>query len=218
MISIKNLSKTYHLNNTNVLDNINLDINMNSFVALLGRSGSGKTTLMNIIGCLDKANSGSYYLDGQDTQGCTINQLAQLRNQYIGFVFQQFYLLPQLTAQENVALPLFYRGVDINTRMQMAGEALNRLELGDRLTHRPGQLSGGQQQRVAIARAMITNPQIILADEPTGNLDSATGEYIMSLFRELHNQGKTIILITHDKYIASLANQQIKLVDGRIEL
>lgn len=186
------------------------------FVALLGRSGSGKTTLMNIIGCLDKASSGDYYLDGQDTQNCSINELAVLRNRYIGFVFQQFYLLPQLNAQENVALPLFYRGVDQNTRMQDAASILSKLGLGERLTHRPSELSGGQQQRVAIARALVTDPKIILADEPTGNLDSATGEYIMSIFDELHQLGKTIILITHDQSIATLAQQQINLIDGRI--
>jgi len=217
MIVIKDLCKTYDFNNTNVLDNINLEIKTNSFVALLGRSGSGKTTLMNIIGCLDKASSGQYYLDDHDTQQCSVNELAILRNRYIGFVFQQFYLLPQLNAQENVALPLFYRGIDESTRMQEAATILTKLGLGDRLTHRPSELSGGQQQRVAIARAIITDPKIILADEPTGNLDTTTGEYIMSLFNEFHQQGKTIILITHDKHIASLAHNQVHLIDGRVE-
>lgn len=222
MIVLKNLNKFYHQSNHQniqqipALKNINLTIKNNSFVALLGRSGSGKTTLMNIIGCLDKASSGEYYLDNHDIQNSSINQLAVIRNNYIGFVFQQFHLLNQLTAQENVALPLFYRGIGLSDRLNQAKELLNKLGLGDRVHHKPKELSGGQQQRVSIARALITDPKIILADEPTGNLDSRTGHYIMDLFNQLHSIGKTIILITHDQEIAKQAKQIIQLVDGEI--
>lgn len=220
MISLKNVTKSYqHLNNNvKVLDNINLEIKSNSFIALLGRSGSGKTTLMNILGCLDKIDTGEYYLDGHNIHTYNVKQLSIIRNSYIGFVFQQFHLLPQFTALENVALPLFYRQIDTNTRLQKAKELLSVLGLKDRLYHKPQELSGGQQQRVAIARALITEPPIILADEPTGNLDSQSSEYIMKLFKDLHQKGKTVIVITHDQYIANLTHKQILLVDGKINL
>lgn len=218
MILLKNVTKSYQRGNISVpvLTDINLKIDHNSFIALLGRSGSGKTTLMNILGCLDQADSGEYYLEDHAIHTYSVNQLANIRNQYIGFVFQQFHLLPQFTALENVALPLFYRGVDILTRQNKAKELLNELGLAERMHHKPQELSGGQQQRVAIARALITDPKIVLADEPTGNLDSKSGQYIMSLFNKLHADGKTIILITHDQAIADLAKQQIKLSDGKI--
>ena len=218
MISLKNVTKSYSRghNNIPVLQNINLDIHNNAFIALLGRSGSGKTTLMNILGCLDRLDSGEYYLHHHPIHQLNINELAQVRNNHIGFVFQQFHLLPQFTAVENVALPLFYRNVDEQSRLSQAAAILEQLGLGDRLHHKPSELSGGQQQRVAIARALITKPDLILADEPTGNLDSKAGEYIMELFNDLHRNGKTIILITHDSNIAALAHSQIHLVDGMI--
>jgi len=219
MIKIKNLTKGYKRGNITVpvLNNINLYIKNNAFTALLGRSGSGKTTLMNIIGCLDKADSGEYYLDSHDIQNSSVNQLAQIRNKYIGFVFQQFHLLPQLTALENTALPLFYQGIATDIRLNKAKDILASLDLESRVHHKPNELSGGQQQRVAIARALITDPKIILADEPTGNLDSKSGRYIMELFNNLHTQGKTIILITHDQHIADMADEQISLIDGEIK-
>jgi putative ABC transport system ATP-binding protein len=218
MISLKNLSKNYEQthNKIPVLKNINLEIAKNSFVALLGRSGSGKTTLMNIIGCLDKATTGEYILDNHQIQCCNVDELANIRNKYIGFVFQQFHLLPQLSAIENVALPLFYRNIDLNTRLNKASQILAKLDLGNRIYHKPKELSGGQQQRVAIARALVTDPPVILADEPTGNLDSKAGGYILNLLQELHNNGKTIILITHDENLASRANRQVVLADGVI--
>lgn len=218
MILLKNVNKSYKNDKiqVNVLKNINLQIPNNSFTALLGRSGSGKTTLMNILGCLDKPDSGTYLLDNHNIVGYNIQQLAQIRNQYIGFVFQKFYLLPQFTAQENVALPLFYQGVNVKDRLEQAEQMLAKLGLGERLEHRPNQLSGGQQQRVAIARALITNPKIILADEPTGNLDSNSGKFVMDFLGELHTQGKTIIIITHDSQIAAMCHEQIYLEDGII--
>lgn len=218
MILLKNVTKSYNNNNirVNVLQNICLTIENNSFTALLGKSGSGKTTLMNIIGCLDKADLGDYYLDNHDIKSYDLNKLAKIRNEYIGFVFQKFYLIPQLTALENVALPLFYRGVETKQRLLKAYEILQELGLNEREHHKPNQLSGGQQQRVAIARALITKPKIILADEPTGNLDSSSGQFVMDLFKKLHQQGKTVILITHDQQIANQAQRQIYLVDGKI--
>lgn len=218
MILLKNVTKSYNNNNirVNVLQNICLTIENNSFTALLGKSGSGKTTLMNIIGCLDKADLGDYYLDNHDIKSYDLNKLAKIRNEYIGFVFQKFYLIPQLTALENVALPLFYRGVETKQRLLKAYEILQELGLNEREHHKPNQLSGGQQQRVAIARALITKPKIILADEPTGNLDSGSGQFVMDLFKKLHQQGKTVILITHDQQIANQAQRQIYLVDGKI--
>lgn len=218
MILLKNVTKSYKNGNilVDVLKNINLKIPENSFTALLGRSGSGKTTLMNIIGCLDSLDEGNYYLDNNLINKLNIKQLADIRNKYIGFVFQKFYLLPQFTALENVALPLFYQDVNQKTRLLLAEQMLSKLGLGERIHHKPNQLSGGQQQRVAIARALITNPKIILADEPTGNLDSESGQYVMSFFRELHQQGKTIVLITHDQKIAELADSQVYLEDGMI--
>jgi putative ABC transport system ATP-binding protein len=219
MILLKNVTKSYQSqhNSIQVLDNITLEIKQNSFIALLGRSGSGKTTLMNILGGLDTIDSGEYYLDNHKIHNCSISQLATIRNQYIGFIFQQFHLLPQFTAVENVALPLFYRGIDTHHRLIKAAEILALLGLADRLYHKPQELSGGQQQRVAIARALITDPKVILADEPTGNLDSKAGEYIMQVFKDLHTEGKTIIVITHDQHIANLTKQQILLVDGKIQ-
>lgn len=218
MISIKNLSKNYQQgqNTVPVLKNITLDIPTNSFIALLGRSGSGKTTLMNIIGCLDKATSGEYILDNHHIQTYNVDKLANIRNHYIGFVFQQFHLLPQLSAIENVALPLFYRNIALESRLNKAKEILDKFDLGHRIHHKPKELSGGQQQRVAIARALITDPPIILADEPTGNLDSQAGNYILNLLQDLHKNGKTIILITHDESLADQANTRVLLTDGVI--
>ena len=202
--------------NLYALNSVNLKILKNEFVAILGPSGSGKSTLMNIIGCLDTPTSGRYILDGNEASKLSDNQLAEIRNSKIGFVFQQFNLIPQLTALENVELPLIYKGMSASKRHKIAKEALERVGLSDRINHRPRQLSGGQQQRVAIARAIVTNPSIILADEPTGNLDSKSGEEIMQIFKQLHNQGCTVVLITHDNHIASQAKRIVRIHDGKI--
>lgn len=218
MILLKNVTKSYQRGNISVkvLKNINLEIKTGSFVALLGRSGSGKTTLMNILGCLDKSDQGEYRLNNHQIHTYNTSQLAEIRNKHIGFVFQQFHLLPQFTAAQNVALPLFYRNIPAEVRLEKATELLKLLDLTDRIHHKPKELSGGQQQRVAIARALITEPDIILADEPTGNLDTESGQYVMQLFRKLYSQGKTVILITHDQHIADMAQEQIYLQDGEI--
>ena len=202
--------------NLYALNSVNLKILKNEFVAILGPSGSGKSTLMNIIGCLDTPTSGRYILDGNEASKLSDNQLAEIRNSKIGFVFQQFNLIPQLTALENVELPIIYKGMSASKRHKIAKEALERVGLSDRINHRPRQLSGGQQQRVAIARAIVTNPSIILADEQTGNLDSKSGEEIMQIFKQLHNQGCTVVLITHDNHIASQAKRIVRIHDGKI--
>ncbi len=200
-----------------VLRDVKLSIKTNEYVAVMGPSGSGKSTLMNILGCLDTPSSGRYYFGSQDVKGLSDNQLSEIRNKHIGFVFQSFNLLPRVTALQNVELPLIYLGAAPSARKKMAREVLERVGLGDRMTHRPSELSGGQKQRVAIARALVTKPSLILADEPTGNLDSKTGTEIMGLFNKLHEQGNTIILVTHEEYIAEYAKRIIRLRDGLID-
>lgn len=198
------------------LDNASLVIQDGEFVAIIGPSGSGKSTMMNIIGCLDIADNGEYILDGQAIEEYTEEELARIRNKKLGFVFQNFNLLSKLSALENVELPLVYQGVRGRERKRRAAAALTKMGLGDRLHHKPTELSGGQQQRVAIARALVTNPSLILADEPTGNLDQSTGAEIMTLFHELNSQGNTIVLITHDAKIAAQAARRIRMLDGHV--
>lgn len=219
LIQVKDLYKIYQMGNTEVraLDGVNLSIEKNEYVSIMGPSGSGKSTLMNLIGCLDTPTSGDFYMDGSNVATMTDNELAHIRNKKIGFVFQTFNLLPKSTSLRNVELPLIYNGeVKAQFRKEMAKTALDRVNLGDRVDHKPNELSGGQRQRVAIARALVNNPAIILADEPTGNLDSKTGEEIMGLFDELHEQGNTIILVTHEEYIAEHADRVVRLLDGKI--
>ena len=199
------------------LDDVSLAISKNEYVAIMGPSGSGKSTLMNILGCLDTPTSGIYKFNDILVSDMTDNQLAEIRNREIGFVFQTFNLLPRSDSLHNVELPLIYAGIQSSKRKELAMNALRSVGLEDRIHHKPNELSGGQRQRVAIARALVTQPDIILADEPTGNLDSKTGEDIMSLFSEIHRQGNTIILVTHEEYIAEHANRIIRLRDGKIE-
>ena len=217
-ISVRQLTKNYYLGRTVVpaLRGINLEVARDEFVALMGPSGSGKSTLMNILGCLDKPTSGSYLLDGEPVSQMSTNQLADVRNHKIGFVFQGFNLLPWMTAQENVELPLLYSDIQAQDRRRQALSALSLLGLGSRAEHRPMELSGGQQQRVAIARALVTRPTLLLADEPTGNVDSQTGIQIMTILQKLNARGLTIILVTHDPNIASYCQRQVKFLDGRI--
>ena len=198
------------------LRSITCSIDSNEYVALMGPSGSGKSTLMNIIGCLDTPTSGSYFLENENVSTLTGDELAHIRNKKIGFVFQTFNLLPRMNALENVALPLIYSGLNKSTRMEMAEDALKIVGLEDRMTHRPNELSGGQRQRVAIARALVNKPAIILADEPTGNLDSKTSIEIMGIFKQIHDAGNTIILVTHEPDIAEFAQRKIHLLDGLI--
>lgn len=200
-----------------VLKGIDLTIEQNEYVALMGPSGSGKSTLMNLLGCLDTPTAGKYHLNNQDVSSLTDNELADIRNKEIGFVFQTFNLLPRQTALDNTALPLVYAGVNKTTRREKASVVLNHVGLGDRMDHQPSQLSGGQRQRVAVARALVNNPSLILADEPTGNLDSKTSVEIMRLFDEIHAQGNTIVLVTHEEDIAQHAHRIIRLRDGMIE-
>ena len=218
MIRIKDLCKTYTIGDEVVkaLDHACLQVSQGEFVAIIGPSGSGKSTLMNIIGCLDVADSGEYLLDGTPIEDYSENELAKVRNLKIGFVFQSFNLIPKLTAEENVELPLIYQGVKKAQREERVAEALRRVDLDKRANHFPTELSGGQQQRVAIARAIATRPSLILADEPTGNLDSRTSQEIMDIFHELHRAGNTIVLITHDDSIAAQAQRQIHILDGRL--
>ena len=218
MIDIKDLCKVYLVGDERVraLDHATLHIYPHEFVSIIGPSGSGKSTLMNIIGCLDTADAGTYYLDSLPIEEYTENQLAQIRNQKIGFVFQSFNLIPKLSAEENVELPLIYQKVPRLERQKRVKEALERVGLSHRAKHLPTELSGGQQQRVAIARALVTNPSLILADEPTGNLDSKTSKEIMDIFHELHAQGNTIVLITHDNDVAKQASRAIHILDGQI--
>jgi putative ABC transport system ATP-binding protein len=219
VISMKDISKTYYVGGEEVraLDRANMSIAEGEFVSVIGPSGSGKSTLMNIIGCLDVADSGDYVLDGQDILQYSEKQLARIRNKKIGFVFQGFNLLSKMTAEENVELPLIYQGLRLAERKERAHSALERVGLSDRSKHKPTELSGGQQQRVAVARALATNPAILLADEPTGNLDSKTGADILSLFHKIHNAGNTIVLITHDEKVAQQAQRCIRIIDGRVE-
>ena len=218
MIELKDVTKVYRMGESEVraLDGVSLTIGEREFVAIVGPSGSGKSTLMNIIGCLDIADSGQYILDGQDISTYSERQLATVRNRKIGFIFQQFNLLPKLTALENVELPLTYQGVGGQERKARALDALELVGLAERTHHRPAELSGGQQQRVAIARALGTQPSIILADEPTGNLDSHSGREIMDILKGLHADGNTIVLITHDNNVAAQAARTVRIADGRI--
>lgn len=218
LIQLKDVSKTYQMGEVSVraLDGISFTIDGGDFVSIVGPSGSGKTTLLDILGCLSRPTSGTYLLKGEETQHLTDPDLARVRNRKIGFVFQTFHLLGRQTALANVALPLFYAGVPQEDRTARAKEALARVGLADRIHHRPNQLSGGQQQRVAIARALVNRPDIILADEPTGNLDSKSGHEIVDLLRQLHRDGHTIIMVTHDKELADSAERTIMLKDGLI--
>lgn len=218
LIEITDLFKTYAIgeNSVHALNNVSLSIHEHEFTAVVGPSGSGKSTLMNIIGCLDTATSGSYKINGQEIGSFNDNQLSEFRNRTIGFVFQKFNLLTKLSALENVELPLIYQGVGSKERRERAIRALQNVGLEDRMHHTPTELSGGQQQRVAIARALITNPPVILADEPTGNLDSHTGTEVLNILKDLNKQGNTIVLITHDMHIAQQANRVIRIMDGRI--
>ena len=219
IINLNNISRKYILGTEviHALRSITTSIFQNEYVALMGSSGSGKSTLMNIIGCLDTPSGGTYVLKGIDVSHMSDNELAEVRNKEIGFVFQTFNLLPRSTALDNVALPLVYAGVSKNEREERAFKALSDVGLGDRVKHRPNELSGGQRQRVAVARALVNNPAIILADEPTGNLDSKTSEEIMVLFEEIHRKGNTIIVVTHEEDIARHAHRIIRLRDGLIE-
>ena len=218
MIEMKNIRKIYQLGDEEVraLDGVSLRIDDHEFAAVIGPSGSGKSTMMHILGCLDVADEGEYLLDGRDISDYTDDQLAEVRNRKIGFIFQQFNLLQKLSALENVELPLIYQGVPRVERQKRAHDALELVGLGDRMNHRPNQLSGGQQQRVAIARALATKPELILADEPTGNLDSHSSAEIIGLLHRLHEQGNTIVVITHDNDIAEEAERIIRIRDGRI--
>lgn len=218
IIEIKDIVKNYQVGTVIVraLRTISLDINKNEFVALMGPSGSGKSTLMNILGCLDTPTKGAYVLNGTDVSKLEDNQLAEIRNKEIGFIFQTFNLLPRYTAHENVMLPLIYAGVPKAEREKLASDMLDVVGLGDRMKHKPNELSGGQRQRVAIARAMINNPSIILADEPTGNLDSKTSIDIINLLKDIHSKGNTVILVTHEEDIAKSAHRIIRLLDGEI--
>ncbi len=219
LIHIENMKKIYNPgeNEVRALDGIDLDIEKGDLVAIVGHSGSGKSTLMNMLGCLDTPTSGKYVLDGQDVASMTDNQLADVRNKEIGFIFQGFNLISNLDAVGNVELPLVYRGVSKNERKQLAMEALKSAGLEDRMKHKPNEMSGGQQQRVAVARAVAAKPPIILADEPTGNLDTKSTQEIMEILKELHRSGRTVIIITHDEEIASQAHRVIRILDGRIE-
>ncbi len=218
IIQTENLIKTYNMGKVevNALQGVDISIKQGEFVAIIGPSGSGKSTLMHILGCLDSPSKGSYTLDGINVEKLSKAKLAKIRNKKIGFVFQTFNLLPHINIQKNVELPLLYGGVNGSQRENRAIEVLKSVGLGDRLKHKPSELSGGQRQRVAIARAIVNSPSIILADEPTGNLDSTSGSDIMSIFSELHKQGNTVIVVTHDKSIADKADRVITIVDGKI--
>jgi|TARA_B100000886_G_scaffold45063_1_gene27675 putative ABC transport system ATP-binding protein len=218
LISLKRIYKIYNVGGEEVraLDGIDLDINENEYLAIMGPSGSGKSTLMNMVGCLDTPTSGIYEFEGEMVQVMDDSQLASIRNRKIGFVFQTFNLLPKATAQHNVEIPLVYANIRKRQRVEMASKALESVGLSDRSHHRPNELSGGQRQRVAIARALVNNPSIILADEPTGNLDSKSGHEIMNILDDLHREGNTIILVTHEDDIAQRAHRIIRLLDGEI--
>jgi putative ABC transport system ATP-binding protein len=218
-IVIRDLVKTYKmgLQEVQALRGISVEVDKNEYLAIMGPSGSGKSTMMNVVGCLDTPSSGIYELEGIDVSRLNDDRLAEIRNQKIGFVFQTFNLLPRADVFHNVELPMVYSGMSSSNRKKLAEEAIERVGLSDRMKHKPSELSGGQRQRVAIARALVNNPSIILADEPTGNLDSATGEEIMEIFDQLHTAGNTIILVTHETDIAAHANRILKLKDGLVE-
>ena len=218
LVDIRDMCKVYNPgeNEVKALDHVDLVIHEKEFVAIIGQSGSGKSTLMNMIGCLDIPTSGSYFLHGNNVSDMSDDELSDIRNREIGFIFQGFNLIPSLTAVENVELPLIYRGVDKKERMELSHKALEKVGLQKRKNHKPAEMSGGQQQRVAIARAIAQAPPIILADEPTGNLDSGSSQEIMQILEELHEEGRTVILITHDDGIASRAKRIIKIIDGKI--
>jgi putative ABC transport system ATP-binding protein len=218
MIELRDVSKIYHVGGQEVraLDEASLAIREGEFVSIVGPSGSGKTTMMNIIGCLDVADSGEYILDGLSIDRYSDRELAHIRNEKIGFVFQNFNLLSRLTAEANVELPLIYQRITMGERKRLVTEALERVDLIDRRKHKPFELSGGQQQRVAIARALVTKPSLLLADEPTGNLDSKTGAEIIELFHELHRAGNTIVLITHNPDVAKTADRMVHIFDGKV--
>jgi putative ABC transport system ATP-binding protein len=219
LIEIDNITKVYEVGTQEVhaLRGVSMDIDDNEYLAIMGPSGSGKSTLMNVLGCLDTPSDGTYKFVNESIGEMSDDQLANIRNREIGFVFQTFNLLPRATALHNVELPMIYNGTPAVKRKKLAKEALDRVGLSDRVTHRPNELSGGQRQRVAIARALVNNPKIILADEPTGNLDTRTGEEIMEIFEDLHDNGNTIILVTHEEYIAEHTNRIVRLRDGKIE-
>ena len=219
LISIEGLRKTYHIGTQQVhaLDGLDLGIDVNEYVALMGPSGSGKSTLMNVLGCLDSPTAGSYHLNGQNVANLDEDALADIRNREIGFVFQTFNLLPRYSALENVALPLIYAGLSKRERLERAEEVLEMVGLQDRMVHKPNELSGGQRQRVAVARALVNRPSIILADEPTGNLDTATSMEIMNLFGQIQAAGNTVILVTHEEDIAECAHRIVRLRDGKVE-
>ena len=220
VLSLRNIIKSYALGDETltVIHNLSLDVYRNDFVALTGPSGSGKSTLMNILGCLDRPTSGQYFLAGKDVSQLSQDELSTVRNQRIGFIFQSFNLLPRHTALDNVAHPLIFRGENLATRREVATQALIEVGLGDRLDHFPNQLSGGQKQRVAVARALVGKPDIILADEPTGNLDSKTTDTMMSLFETLHERGHTLVIVTHESDIAERCKRRITLRDGVVEI
>ena len=219
LIRVEDIHKIYNPgeNEVRALDGVSLEIRRGEFAAIVGHSGSGKSTLMNMLGCLDTPTSGHYYLDGRDVSRLSDNELSDIRNHNIGFIFQGFNLIPNLDAVGNVELPLIYRGIDRKTRRKLALESLHMVGLDKRITHKPNEMSGGQQQRVAIARAIAAKPPVILADEPTGNLDSASSREILSILKDMHRDGRTIILITHDNGIAAQAKRVVRIMDGKIE-
>ena len=218
MIQLKGVSKLYQMGDEKVhaLINVDLTINANEYVAITGTSGSGKSTMMHILGCLDSSSTGSYVLADRDVTGLSPKQLAEIRNREIGFIFQSFNLLPRLSVLDNAIQPLIYQGIKYKERREMAMEQLKLVGLGERMNHMPNQLSGGQRQRVAIARALVTKPSILLADEPTGNLDSATTEDVLELFNQLHSNGQTIVMVTHEPEIADQCQRVVQLKDGQI--